>query len=139
MSSELPDEDEHTDYGEAVGRSFVDKFLLSIIDAYPDPGPASASTAKRRMDRLRDAKQALFGQPNPEGRPRDSDEAALRWIVSEAYNDCARVDWAKLKGKELPKPRSVRDLVREAVKRFGLLENADERLRKKFSGDVAKK
>lgn len=46
---------------------------------------------------------------------------------------------ARLKGEKPPKPRSVRGLAREAVKRFGLLENAEERLRKKFSGTVAQK
>lgn len=133
MDREVQVADEPTDYGEVVGRCFVDKLLLSVIDAYPDPTTSPASAARRRRARLREAKQALFGGSNPEGRPSDSDEASLRWMGSERYKDLARRDMAKLKGQLVPRPRSERELVDQAVARFNHPGSSGERLRKKFS------
>lgn len=115
--------DDRVAYGEAVGRGFIDKLLLAIIDAYPEPTTSHASEAKRRIDRLRDAKRALFGQAHPEGRPEVSDERVMRWIGAQHYIDLG-------KGEKI---RSDRELVRQALTNFALPENSDERLRKKLS------
>ncbi len=116
---------EPTEYGEVVGRGFVDKLLLAIIDAYEEPTNSPASAVKLRSNRLRDAKQALFGQAHPEGRPKVDDEAVLRWMGAQHYVDLGRRDTVKL--------RSDRELVREALDWFDLPGSSEERIRKKFS------
>lgn len=129
-------EDETTDYGEAVGRDFVDKFLLGLIDAYPEPADISKSPAalsKRRSERLRDAKLAVFGGTIAEGRPKLADAYILRWIGNEHYKDQAKYDMAILKNESPPKLRSDRQLVENAVSHFKLAESSVERLRKKWS------
>jgi len=79
-----------------------------------------------------DARKALFGQTNQEGRPPESDLQALRHLGSEHYRDLARRDWAKMKVDREPEVRSDRKLAEDAVRHFGLPSNASERLRKKF-------
>lgn len=128
-------EDEASDYGEAVGRDFVDKFLLSLIDAYPEPGDSSKSPvarSKRRRERLREAKLAVFGSAIAEGRPKVADAYILRWIGNENYKDRANHSMAIQKNKSLPKLRSDRQLVEDAVNHFKLAESSVERLRKKW-------
>jgi hypothetical protein len=120
-------------YGEAVGRSFEEKLLLAIIDAYPDLVERSpAAKMQRRLERLRAAKEALFGIVHDEGRPLASDLRVLRWMGAEHHSDRARVGLAKIRGTESPKIRTMRKLADEAVGRFGLPANQSERLRKKF-------
>lgn len=138
MSDQAFDEQAPIDYGEVVGRSFLDKLLLAIIDGHPEPSKSPASDTKRRKDRLREAKQALLGKSHTEGRPLESDEAVLRWMGSEHYRDRARHDMAKLNGKAATKIRSDRKLAEQAVSRFGLPSNATERLRAKFGKEKQK-
>ncbi|TCQ78682.1 hypothetical protein EDF68_10683 [Ochrobactrum sp. BH3] len=129
-------EDEKTDYGEAVGRDFVDKFLLSLIDAHPeleDKSRSSASLAKRRSERLREARLAIFGGLISEGRPKVADASILRWIGTENYKDRAKHQMCMLRNESPPKLRSDRQLVKDAVSHFKLGESSVERLRKKWS------
>lgn len=128
----MSDYEEFVDYGEVVGRGFLDKLLLAIIDANPEPASSDVAAAKRRGDRLRDARVALLGHPNSEGRPLVSDEAVLRWIGSQHFKDRAQEATAKSKGRAVPKSRSGRKLVEAAAAHFHLPENAQERLRKKW-------
>jgi hypothetical protein len=130
---------EQIDYGEVVGRDFLDKLLLAIIDAHPGQSTSRVSDVKRREDRRRQALEALLGQSHAEGRPRNSDETILKWIGNEHYKDRARRDMAKFKGEFEPKVRSVHQLVKYAVKHFGLPDNAGERLRKKLRGEGTKR
>lgn len=132
------DKEEPVDYGEVVGRDFLDKFLLAIIDAYPVLSTPPASAARDRDIRLRDAKEALVGQAHNEGRPLVSDEAYLRWMGSERYKDLARRDMAKIKGTKPPKLRSDRKLADLAVEKFDLPTGRAENLRKKFGKQRSK-
>lgn len=128
-------EEELLDYGSSVGRSFLDKLLLAFIDAYPDPAAAKASSAtaaKRRRNRLREARLALFPGTNAQGRPLDPDNVILRWIGMEHYRDIARRNVAVLNAEKAPRLRSDRQLVEEARQRFGEPRSSGERLRDKF-------
>lgn len=128
---DVPDE-EIVDYGNAVGRGFLDKLLLAVIDGNPEPTTSDVAAAKRRGDRLRAARSALLGQSNAEGRPLVSDDAVLRWIGSQHYRDRARRDLAKIAHQTMPRARSDRKLIEAAVERFRLPDNAQDRLRKKW-------
>lgn len=134
-------EDEQANYGDAVGRDFVDKFLLSLIDAYPEPGDSSMSPAalsKRRGERLRDAKLAVFGGAIAGGRPKVADAHILRWIGNEHYKDRAKQSISIRKNEGPPKLRSDRQLVEDAVSHFKLVESSVERLRKKWGAEKDK-
>lgn len=134
--------EDQVDYGDPVGRAFLDKLLLAIIDAYTNPATAdkkpSVTALKKRVDRLRAAKEALLGQPHDEGRPLVSDEAILRWMGSQRYKDCANRDMATIDGGESPKLRSDRKLADCAAKKFQLPEERAESLRKKFGAQEQK-
>ena len=134
MSEEEQDDDGRVDYGEVVGRSFLDKLLLAIIDAHTEERTtlSAAAAGNARVKRLAEAKQALFGETPREGRPLISDEAVLRWMGEEHYKDRARQGLATLKREPRPKARSDRQLANQAVRKFKLPDNAVERLRGKF-------
>lgn len=132
MSEEQETDDELDHIGDVVGRDFIDKLLIAIIDAYSGSSLTQASDEKQRAERLRQAREALFGLAASGGRPSVSDEAILRWMGNERYKDLARQGMARLKREDEPKLRSNRSLAAHAVTRFGLLENAAERLREKF-------
>jgi hypothetical protein len=127
------------DFGEVVGREFFDKFLLSIIDAYPRPSSSALAAARLRAKRLREARRALLGEPNPEGRPSETDTTVLRWIGLQHHRDLSKRGLAALQGEAEPKSRSVHKLVAEAVRHFGLTSSAEERLRKKLNADGLEK
>lgn len=126
-------------HGEPVGRDFLDKLLLGIIDAHPQPSSSSLAAARLREERLRIAREALLGEPNTEGRPREPDTAVLRWIGTQHHRDLSRQGLAEIQKQPRPKARSVRQLVSEAVSQFGLTSSAEERLRKKLAADGLKK
>ncbi|HEV7248182.1 MAG TPA: hypothetical protein VGN93_14470 [Shinella sp.] len=128
----VPNDDEALDCGETVGRGVLDKLLLAIIDANTEPAASDVAAQRRRSDRLREARVALLGQSNPEGRPPASDEAILRWIGNQHYRDRARHDMAKIMNQTVPKGRSDRKLIEAAIKHFHLPENAHDRLKKKW-------
>lgn len=133
MSQEGQD-DGPADYGEVVGRSFLDKLLLAVIDAHmtKESNLSAVAAERARMERLADAKMALLGETPPEGRPPNPDEAVLRWMGDEHYRDLGRRDSATMKGEPPSKARSDRQLADQAVKKFELPDNAVERLRRKF-------
>ncbi|MDL2201373.1 hypothetical protein QQF51_01705 [Brucella intermedia] len=136
-----PIEDEKPNYGDAVGRDFVDKLLLSLIDAYPefaDISKSPAALSKRRNERLRVAKLAVFGGTIAGGRPKVTDAYILRWIGNENYKDRAKQRISILKNESPPKLRSDRQLVEDAVSHFKLVESSIERLRKKWSTEKEK-
>ncbi|MDX1001541.1 hypothetical protein GOE20_11515 [Sinorhizobium medicae] len=128
----MPVNDGVTDCGDVVGRCFLDKLLLAIIDAHPVPASSAVVAVRQREERLRRAREVLLGQSNQEGRPPESDEVILRWIGNEHHNDRARQNLAELMGQPRPKVRSERKLVEKAVEHFHLPANASERLRKKL-------
>ncbi|MEW9836577.1 hypothetical protein [Mesorhizobium marinum] len=129
-------DEEPEDFGESFGRTFVDKLILALVDAHPEASKGQASDRKRRIERLREAKRALFGSGNPEGRPLDSDETLLRWMGGEHYRDLAKREVVGLNGAHTI--RSDRQLVREALAKFGHPESSHERLRKKFGHEKQK-
>lgn len=134
---------EQVDFGEVVGRDFAEKLLLAIIDAYPGPDEPNREKAEEdRRKRLRAAHQALFAINYGRGHPGFSDEAALRWMGTEKHKEQARKGLEKIRGKPLPanlRPAaaSARRLGVEAVKRFGLPDRAEQRLRKTPAKQVA--
>jgi len=123
---------EPIEYGEVVGRDFFDKLLLAIIDAYPEESTSPATTIRRRVERLWQAKQALLAQDRSEGRPMVADDAVLRWMGSEHYRDLAQRNALGRAGTQTHKIRSDRQLAGLAVQRFALPDNVTERFRKKF-------
>jgi hypothetical protein len=128
-------ENETIDYGWSLDRSFLDKLLLALIDAHPEPKQAVFSpvtAAKHRRDRLREARLALFPGLNAGGRPLDPDNIILRWMGTEHYRDIVRHNMAVANADKLPKVRSNRQLADEARKRFGEPRSSTERLRDKF-------
>jgi len=123
--------------GPSTGRSAEDKFLLAIIDAYPDWDDNGLGREERREQRLADAKKALFNKrPNDGPKPSD-DRRALLYMAQQHYKDLAVRDMRKLNPKALPnwplkKPRSIRKLADEAAKYAvaNSSEAAAERLRR---------
>ncbi len=118
-----------------------DKFLLSIIDAYPD-WDGEVERERRREQRLDDAKRALFLEPVPEGPKRAHDNLALYFMAQQYLADLSLANEPKLNPAAFPdkprKPRSIRVLATEAA-RFATANSsasAAERLRKTF---IAKK
>lgn len=135
MIQDRLDEDEPTDYGWSLDRSFLDKLLLALIDAHPEPKQAALSSvaaAKHRRNRLREARLALCPGFNAEGRSPNPDNIILRWMGTEHYRDIVRRNRAAANADKLPKIRSDRRLADEARKRFGEPKNSTERLRDKF-------
>lgn len=135
MTQDRAGENEAIDYGWSLDRSFLDKLLLALIDAHPEPEQAAFSqvtATKRRRDRLREARLALFPGLNTEGRPPDPDNTILRWMGAEHYRDIVRRNMAAANADKLPKIRSDRQLADEARKQFGEPRSSTERLRGKF-------
>lgn len=135
MTQDRLGEDEPTNYGWSLDRSFLDKLLLALIDAYPEPKQAAFSpvtVAKHRRDRLREARLALFPGFNAGGRPPDPDNIILRWMGTEHYRDVVRQNMAATNADKSPKVRSDRQLADEARIRFSEPKSSVERLRDKF-------
>lgn len=118
------------------GRDSREKFLLSIIDAYP--------IAKRdRQVRLDEAKKALFGEePTSKTKKKFEDDDWFLMQMAHLYLKDRMAVWCTIEKKwkkdpKKPRPRSVSELAREAAARaphtWGT--NAVERLRKKFAAN----
>lgn len=126
--------------GPSTGRSAQDKFLLAIIDAYPDWAGDELSREERREQRLADAKKALFNE-RAKGGPKPSDDRqALLYMARQHYKDLAIRDMRKVNPKAFPdwslkKPRSARQLAEEAAKLVvsNSTKAATERLRKAWA------
>lgn len=118
--------------GEPIaGRLFADKFLLAIIDAYPDDD-------SNREQRLSDAKLALFGEKSREGPKSLDDTRALRWMASQHERDLVKLAQARATdGLEEPKVRSDRELARRAatLTTGNSEESIVDRLRRAFGND----
>jgi hypothetical protein len=128
--------------GPSTGRSAQDKFLLAIIDAYPDWDDNGLSREERREQRLADAKKALFNERANDGPKPSDDRKALHYMAQQHYKDLAIRDVRKLNPKAFPnwplkKPRSIRKLAEEAAKHAvaNSAEAAAERLRRAWKRD----
>ena len=79
--------------GPSVGKAYLERFLLSIIDANPGPENEGSETRnqKSRQQRLRSAMKALFNLGGGvDGRPPDADHAALLWMSEQRSLDLAK-------------------------------------------------
>lgn len=129
--------------GPATGRLFVDKLLLSFIDAYSEPSKDAIKSDRRREKRLLAAKKSLFGYASKPGTYEIQDDRALFRMATEHFRDESRAGMIKMgfvnaqesNSKQPFCPRSIRELARDAAK--SCLGNSDDstvdRLRKKFS------
>lgn len=126
--------------GDAVMASFEDQFLLSVIDAHRPDAMSDAAWLLARAERLRVAKEALFGRAPQTGRQTLDDAKALRWMAAEQRRDEGRSFMQRLaEGAPVEaeaKARSIRDLAKQASRRFfPSMSDASERLRKKYSAE----
>lgn len=143
----MADSEPDQGYGYAVGASFIDKLLLVLIDANPDPDADKLSLLrahKRREKRLAAAKDALFGADRPRGHPPNMVDVdrALRWMGQQRHDDRARSIMAQLPEPLRPrwasdpnyKIRSTRTLATEATKKFHIFgSDVSDSLRRKFA------
>jgi hypothetical protein len=128
-----------------VGRSFVDQLLLALIDAHSPPAsessPASPEARRREREaRLARAKAELFGDDSAPGTKEIDDEGALLWMAREHDRDLTIAEMAMApdlypNAPPVRKPRSVRQLAREAAVRTSGNSDAaiEDRLRTKFA------
>ena len=118
--------------GPSIGRLFLERLLLSLIDAHPNPRVENlpAHLFHDREARLRAAMNALFNE-----RVSDelSDHSALLWMAQQHVRDrTTRYAGGKFLASDV-KPRSERQLAREASKQFHPeITDRSERLRKKW-------
>ena len=140
-------EDNYEDYaiGTLFGRTYLEKLLLSIIEAHPF-GQDTAET------RLNVAVRALTGENSKaETVKQDGDLPALRYMASEHHRDKGNRFLLYMKHRkdktpqELPKVRSDLVLAKEATDKFFDPSNEQarksiyDRLREKFSGAYYRK
>jgi hypothetical protein len=118
--------------GPSYGRLFLERLLLSLIDAHPNPRVKSVPERilREREGRLRLAMKALCGKKPSQKLP---DDAALRWMAGQYAGDRAR----KARGVQLSQAtgslRSERQLAQEASEKFyPKITDKSERLRKKW-------
>jgi hypothetical protein len=124
-----------------IGRSFDEKLLLMIIDAYPvrAPGKAPATDEKERETRLRTALKALFGYPKPKKKPKTMDDATLLQMGLGYYHDEYMSSPSPFTGEYLAKGhkvRSVRRLAADAIEQVTKKKahpSSIDRVREKFS------
>jgi hypothetical protein len=129
--------------GPSYGRPFLERLLLSLIDAHPNPlvKDLPEHVRRDREKRLRAAMAALFNERLKDELP---DHSALLWMAQEYADD--RQSWwlrqhspahgvqiSQLSNSALPELRSARQLAREAAKEFypGVSDKS-EGLRKKW-------
>ncbi|MGR3610130.1 MAG: hypothetical protein ACU0BN_14960 [Sulfitobacter sp.] len=126
--------------GTLFGRTFLEKLLLSIIDAHP----VGQDTPERRLSV---AVRALTGENSKaETVKQDADLRALRHMAIEHHRDKGNRFLLYMKHRkdisppELPKVRSDLVLAKEATDKFFVPSNEQarksiyDRLREKFSG-----
>ena len=125
----------------SIERHAIDQVLLAIIDGYAGENDlASATWHLLRIKRLRDARKALFADDDAATDPSDQEIAALKmmalWHRRDTQLQAMRVrDPACLPAVSFKKPRSFRELAREASLKIMAEERSDfiEKIRKKFS------
>lgn len=135
-----------SNFDSPIGRPFLDKLLLAIIDAHPDPllKGAPATIRANREARLHAARSALLATADA-GRLPVHDDRVLRWMGQQLLRDRFLVQQSRGTPDEnhgvyphLKKERSIRQLAQEACTIFALNANAVERLRKRFSEQAEK-
>jgi hypothetical protein len=125
--------------GPSYGRPFLERLLLSLIDAHPNWQVQNRLERVLRDGeaRLRDAMEALFNQ---EPSQKLLDDAALFWMANEYVRDQAmrfskaeEIRLSEPPGSALPAQRSERQLAQEASEKFyPKITDKSERLRKKW-------
>jgi hypothetical protein len=127
--------------GPSYGRLFLERLLLSLIDAHPTKQVQNPEHVLHdREARLRDAMEALF---NEEPSQKLLDDAALFWIAKQYIHDRAMrfsterraedVGLSRPAGPLQPPLRSERELAQEASAKFyPKITDKSERLRKKW-------
>ena len=153
--------------GPSIGRPFLERLLLSLIDAHPNPktGNLPLWILHDRERRLRAAMEALFNEKKDKGeklgeqlnekKNKDEklgeqlpDHAALFWMAAQYARD-RQLRYAQQRGlgREVGASRSgtrtsyrsERQLAREASKKFyPSLADRSETLRKKWRGPKGK-
>ena len=131
--------------GPTIGRTFLERLLLSLIDAHPNPTVPRLSDhiLHDRERRLRVAMAALCNEQTSEELP---DHAALLWMAQQNVRDrqmrYVRAEEEKrsqgieksLAGRTMTSLRSTRQLAQEASLRFYPdVSDRSERLRKKWA------
>ena len=121
-----------------ISRPFLDKLLLSFIEAYIPADKQGLSRHRVRERRLNAAKRALFGE-----RRRDKyfdDRHALLHMAEEYLRD-RWINARDLQPIRKKKPRSVRTLAKEASELAFGNSNASimQRLRSEFRGKKKQK
>jgi hypothetical protein len=118
--------------GPSWGRRFFERLLLSLIDAQPNPHVENLPdhVFHDRETRLRAAMDALF---NERVSYELSDHSALLWMAQQHVRDrTIRYARGKFQASDV-KPRSERQLAREASEKFyPEITDRSERLRDKW-------
>jgi hypothetical protein len=128
--------------GPSYGRLFLERLLLSLIDAHPKKQVQNPEHVLHdREARLRAAMEAIFNEELSQKLLLD--DAALFWMANEYVRDRAMrfsrerrsedVRLSRPAGPPLPPLRSERELAQEAsVKFYPEITDKSERLRKKW-------
>lgn len=119
--------------GPSIGRLFLERLLLSLIDAHPNPRVENLPDHlfHDREARLRAAMNALFNERVSDDLP---DHSALLWMAQQHIRDrTMRYARGNFLARDV-KPRSQRQLAREAsVKFYPEMADKSERLRDKWA------
>jgi hypothetical protein len=121
-----------------ISRPFLDKLLLSLIEAHISADMKDLLRQRERENRLHAAKKALFGDTKRDKHFGDS--SALLHMAEEYIRD----RWIDARNLELirkEKPRSIRTLAKEASQlTYGnSFASVVQRLRSEFRGKTKKK
>ena len=131
--------------GPSIGRPFLERLLLSLIDAHPNPGNPPYWIRHDRERRLRAAMEALFNEKKDKDEKVAEqllDHAALFWLAEQYARD-RHLRYAQQRGlgREVGASRSgtrtscrsERQLARDASEKFyPNLADQSERLRKNW-------
>ena len=122
--------------GPSYGRPFLERLLLSLIDAHPNP---RVKNLPERIRRDRGRRLSLAMKALCDGKPSQKlpDDAALLWIANQYAHDRAReandVQLSQAAGPAPVSVRSDRQLAQEASEKFyPKITDKSERLRKKW-------
>ena len=125
----------------SIERHAIDRLLLAIIDGYPDEHDlASATWRARRLQRLQEARKALFADVGDEIDRSDHEIAALKmmaiWFERDTQLRAMRNrDPTCFPTVTFKKPRSIRQLARDASQKIKGEDRSDfiEKIRNKFA------
>jgi len=121
-----------------ISRPFLDKLLLSIIEAYISVDIKGLLRQQERDRRLRAAKQSLFGETK---RDKHFDDSPALLHMAEEYLRDRWIDVRNLQQIRKEKLRSVRTLAKEASEfAYGnSTASVMQRLRSEFRGKMKQK